>query len=98
MSRFTKCKQKIEKGILRIGKVSPSPFAEGSELTQWFHAKCLFDQMKNPRASKLESADDLDGYDELPDTDKQLIDDLIKAMSKLLCVNLLFSHSCLMFR
>lgn len=65
INRHTKCKQKIEKGSVRIGKVSPSPFSEGSELTQWFHLKCSFDQMKNPRATKLESLEELEGLDEL---------------------------------
>lgn len=62
--------------MLRIGKISPSPFAEGAEITQWFHANCLFEQMRNPRAIKLESLDDLDGFTELGDSDKQLIQDL----------------------
>lgn len=82
MHRFSKCKQKIEKGILRIGKVSPSPFAEGSEMTQWFHANCLFDQMKNPRAVKLESKDDLEGFDDLPDEDKQVIENLFQKLGE----------------
>ena len=68
--------------MLRIGKISPSPFSEGAELTQWFHANCLFEQMKNPRATKLESIDDLEGLDEIPDSDKQLIQDLFQKQSE----------------
>lgn len=49
-------------------------------MTQWFHAACLFEQMKNPRATKLEAVEDLEGLDELQDSDQQLIQDLFQKL------------------
>lgn len=47
--RFKGCSEKITKGSVRIGKISPNPFDEGKEMTKWFHMECVFEQMKNPR-------------------------------------------------
>ena len=76
------CKAKIAKGSLRIGKHSPSPFAEGTEMHNWFHPKCCFEQMKNPKAIKLESLDDLEGFDEIKTEDHDLIQELFDNLGK----------------
>ena len=46
-------------------------------MTQWFHANCLFEQMKNPRATRLASVEELEGFDDLPDSDRKLIEGLM---------------------
>jgi len=78
----TKCKGKIAKAALRIGKVGKNPFSDtGAELMQWYHAKCIFDAQSRARTAKkkVESPDDMEGFDTLAtedqDTIKQLIED-----------------------
>jgi len=78
--KYTKCKQKIAKGLVRIGKISSSPFAEGAELTHYFHVHCVFEQMKGGRASRLESLDDLEGYDSLEEEHKKQIREFFEAL------------------
>lgn len=51
-------------------------------MTNWFHTNCLFEQMKNPRAVKLESSEDLEGFDEIQAEDKELIQKLIEKRGK----------------
>ncbi|KAI8796337.1 DNA ligase 3 [Biomphalaria glabrata] len=76
-----KCKQKIEKGSLRIGKLSPNPFSEdGGQMKQWFHPTCLFETFARARASttKLEDPEDAEGFNDLQEDDKHLIKKLIE--------------------
>lgn len=78
------CKEKIAKATLRIGKISLSPFGkEGGEdvMKQWFHVKCVFEQMKGIRIkaeNKLKSVDELENWDDIADEDKALIAGLLK--------------------
>ncbi|PRP81603.1 hypothetical protein PROFUN_01110 [Planoprotostelium fungivorum] len=71
-----KCKKKIEKDAVRIAKKYPSDrFAEGGTQTDWFHYNCIFDALKRARkdTKKIESEDDLEGFDGLADSDQALI-------------------------
>lgn len=78
-----KCKTKIEKGALRIAKVVANPFtSEGGDMKQWHHPACLFDTFKRARATtkKVEEPDDLEGFGELKQEDKDEINKLIKGI------------------
>lgn len=78
--KYSKCKQKIAKGLVRVGKISASPFSEGAELTQYFHPHCVFEQMKGGRAARLESLDELEGYDSLEEEHKKQIREFFEAL------------------
>ncbi|XP_069395877.1 DNA ligase 3 isoform X2 [Paralichthys olivaceus] len=72
-----KCKDKIQKGIVRIGKVVPNPFSESAgEMKEWYHVKCIFEKLERARATtkKIEDITDLEGWEELQDEDKEIID------------------------
>jgi len=46
-SSCKKCKQQIEKGNGRIGKLTANPFSEdGGDMKVWFHMRCLFETFK----------------------------------------------------
>lgn len=71
-----KCKQKIEKEVLRIGKIVPNPFTEsGGEMKQWFHVDCIFEQLSRGRATtkRIEDAGDLEGWSEIKQDDRKAV-------------------------
>lgn len=71
-----KCKEKIGKGLVRIGKVVPNPFSESAgDMKEWYHVKCIFEKFERARATtkKIEDITDLEGWEELQDEDKELI-------------------------
>ncbi|XP_058854332.1 DNA ligase 3 isoform X1 [Acipenser ruthenus] len=71
-----KCKDKIMKGLVRIGKVVPNPFTEsGGDMKEWYHVKCIFEKFEKARATtkKIEDITDLEGWEELQDEEKELI-------------------------
>ncbi|XP_034608751.1 DNA ligase 3 [Trachemys scripta elegans] len=71
-----KCKEKILKGMVRIGKVVPNPFTEsGGEMKEWYHVKCIFEKLERARATtkKIEDITDLEGWEELQDPEKEMI-------------------------
>uniref|UniRef100_A0A3Q2CF39 Ligase III, DNA, ATP-dependent n=1 Tax=Cyprinodon variegatus TaxID=28743 RepID=A0A3Q2CF39_CYPVA len=71
-----KCKDKIQKGIVRIGKIVPNPFSESAgEMKEWYHVKCIFEKLERARATtkKIEDLTELEGWEELQDEDKDLI-------------------------
>uniref|UniRef100_A0AAX7TRZ2 DNA ligase n=1 Tax=Astatotilapia calliptera TaxID=8154 RepID=A0AAX7TRZ2_ASTCA len=71
-----KCKDKIQKGIVRIGKVVPNPFSESAgEMKEWYHVKCIFEKLERARATtkKIEDITELEGWEELQDADKEII-------------------------
>jgi len=78
----TKCKEKIDKDVLRIGKVTKNFRDESgdSEMTLWYHAACAFNTLKRARATtkKIEDAGDLDGFEDLKKSDQKTIRDLIE--------------------
>uniref|UniRef100_A0A8V1ALB9 DNA ligase n=1 Tax=Gallus gallus TaxID=9031 RepID=A0A8V1ALB9_CHICK len=81
-----KCKEKIVKGMVRIGKIVPNPFTEsGGDMKEWYHVKCMFEKLEKARAStkKIEDITDLEGWEELQDGEKELITNFIsEATSK----------------
>ncbi|CAK6977484.1 DNA ligase 3 [Scomber scombrus] len=71
-----KCKEKIVKDVVRIGKVVPNPFSESAgEMKEWYHVKCIFEKLVRARATtkKIEDITDLEGWEELQDEDKEFI-------------------------
>ncbi|NXA03829.1 DNLI3 ligase, partial [Sapayoa aenigma] len=71
-----KCKEKIVKGMCRIGKIVPNPFTEsGGDMKEWYHVKCMFEKLDKARATtkKIEDITDLEGWEELQDEEKELI-------------------------
>uniref|UniRef100_A0AAR2JJT1 DNA ligase n=1 Tax=Pygocentrus nattereri TaxID=42514 RepID=A0AAR2JJT1_PYGNA len=71
-----KCKDKIMKGLVRIGKIVPNPFSESAgEMKEWYHVKCIFEKLERARATtkKIDDITDLEGWEELQDEDKGLI-------------------------
>lgn len=71
-----KCKEKIGKGLVRIGKVVPNPFSESAgDMKEWYHVKCIFEKFERARATtkKIEDITDLEGWEELQDEDKELV-------------------------
>ena len=42
-----KCKTPIEKGVPRIGKITPNPFSDdGGDMKVWYHTRCMFETLK----------------------------------------------------
>lgn len=79
-SSCKKCKQKIDKGGLRIGKVVANPFGDdGGDMKQWYHPACMFETLQRARATtkKVEEPDDLEGFDDLKQEDKDTVNQLI---------------------
>ncbi|XP_033724639.1 LOW QUALITY PROTEIN: DNA ligase 3-like [Pecten maximus] len=74
------CKTKIEKGSLRIGKVTANPFGGDGDMKQWYHPSCIFNTFKRARATtkKIEEPDDVEGFSEILQEDKDEINKLIK--------------------
>lgn len=71
-----KCKEKLVKGTVRIGKIVPNPFTEsGGEMKEWYHVRCMFEKLEKARATtkKIEDITDLEGWEELQDEEKELI-------------------------
>ncbi|CAG5129065.1 unnamed protein product, partial [Candidula unifasciata] len=80
-SSCKKCKQKIDKGGLRIGKVTPNPFSEDAgDMKQWFHPACIFETFVKARATtkKIEEPEDAEGFGDLNQEDKDAIKQLIE--------------------
>jgi DNA ligase-3 len=78
------CKQQIEKKSARIGKVVTNPFSDdGGLMKQWHHVKCIFELLSRARATtrKIESTADLDGFDEMEDNDRKVIEGFISGIT-----------------
>ena len=88
-SSCKKCKTKIDKGELRIGKVVSNPFSdEGGDMKQWYHPDCMFETFKRARATtkKIEEPEDMEGFGDLEQKDKDTLNKLIDGMLMLLKV------------
>ena len=75
-----KCKQKLPKGEMRIAKVVANFFHDGEGvMKQYHHPKCMFETFIKARATTkiIEGPDDLEGFAELKDEDKDAIKALI---------------------
>ncbi|XP_015223255.1 DNA ligase 3 isoform X2 [Lepisosteus oculatus] len=71
-----KCKEKIVKGLVRIGKIVPNPFSESAgDMKEWYHVKCMFEKLERARITtrRIEDITDLEGWEEVQDEDKELI-------------------------
>lgn len=80
-SSCKKCKQKIDKGELRVNKLTANIFHEGEgEMKQSYHPKCLFDTFIRARSTTkiVEEPDDLEGYSDLKQEDKDTLKKLIQ--------------------
>uniref|UniRef100_A0A3Q2VLB9 DNA ligase n=1 Tax=Haplochromis burtoni TaxID=8153 RepID=A0A3Q2VLB9_HAPBU len=91
-----KCKDKIQKGIVRIGKVVPNPFSESAgEMKEWYHVKCIFEKLERARATtkKIEDITDLEGWEELQDADKEIINKHVSGTKATQNVNFTFLKS-----
>uniref|UniRef100_A0A8C1XE20 DNA ligase n=1 Tax=Cyprinus carpio TaxID=7962 RepID=A0A8C1XE20_CYPCA len=81
-----KCKDKIMKGVVRIGKIVPNPFSESAgEMKEWYHVKCIFEKLERARATtkKIDDITELEGWEELQDEDKELINKHVSVQAKL---------------
>ncbi|ELU08334.1 hypothetical protein CAPTEDRAFT_213234 [Capitella teleta] len=80
-SSCKKCKKKLEKGEMRLAKVVANYFNDGDgEMKQYHHASCLFETFVRARATTkiIESPDDVEGFGDMEQTEKDLINRLIK--------------------
>ncbi|BES96201.1 DNA ligase [Nesidiocoris tenuis] len=71
-----KCKQVIEAKSLRMAKAAPSPFGSGEQMMKaWHHLDCMFLVFSKQRATtaKIESVDDIGGWDLLSKEDQEEI-------------------------
>lgn len=96
-----KCKDKIQKGIVRIGKIVPNPFSESAgEMKEWYHVKCIFEKLERARATtkKIEDITDLEGWEELQDEDKELVNKHVSGTNRyyIVCI-VLICVSCFSF-
>jgi len=77
----SKCKEGIESGTLRIGKITKNTFSSDEDAlkTEWYHYQCIFSALKRARkdTKKIESEDDLEGFSKVKSADQQKIKDLI---------------------
>lgn len=69
-----KCKQKCPQGELRIAKLMSNPFGTG-KMKSWHHVSCIFEQFVKQKITtkRIESAEDIDGWDLLSSEDKKEI-------------------------
>lgn len=82
VSKCKKCKTEIPKGDIRLAKLVPNFFGDSDgEMKQFYHIKCLFDTFKRARSTTkvIESADDIQEFESIKDSDKDLIIDCIKS-------------------
>ena len=90
-SSCKKCKQKIAKGSLRIGKVTSNPFSEdGGDMKQWFHPSCIFETFVKARATtkKIQDPDDFEeGFYKLEQEDKDEIKRLTEQLTSTRILN-----------
>ena len=58
-SKCRGCGQALEKGEIRFGERMPNPFAEGTELTLWFHPLCAAYKRPESMLEALEQTKDV---------------------------------------
>ncbi|CAK9798733.1 DNA ligase 3 [Anthophora quadrimaculata] len=74
-AKCKKCKCPIEKDTVRIAKLVSNPFSDG-KMKAWHHLSCLFEVFAKQRATTKridEPEEDISGWDDLCDEDKQMI-------------------------
>ena len=68
------------KQALRLAKVTANPFSEDAgEMKQFYHPSCMFETFIKARATTkiIDDTEVLQGYDDLEDDDKKMIQKLI---------------------
>ena len=81
VSNCKKCKSKIEKGELRMAKIVPNFFHDGDgEMKQYHHPRCIFETFIKARSTTkiIEEADNIEGFTDLQQDDKDMLNQLIK--------------------
>ena len=75
-----KCKGKIEKGEIRIAKITKNAFSDDGDMKLYHHPKCIFDTFKKARATTkiIEDPTDLEGWEDVEQKDREMILKLIK--------------------
>jgi len=70
-----KCKVKIEKGELRIAKITASPFSDDGEMKNYHHPSCIFETFKKARPSTkiIEDPTDLEGWSDVATDDRKTV-------------------------
>ncbi|XP_036142769.1 DNA ligase 3 [Monomorium pharaonis] len=84
-AKCKRCKCPIEKGEIRIARYVASFFSDGKLMPAWHHVTCLFDAFAKQRASTKridDPAEDVKGWDQLSDDDKQIVLDKLEAFEK----------------
>lgn len=68
-----KCKQKIEKGEIRIAKITASPFSDDGEMKNYHHPACIFETFKKARSTTkiIEDPSDLEGWQDVKAEDRE---------------------------
>jgi len=67
--------------IFHIFQLGTNPFGDGDgDMKTYFHAKCMFETFVRARATTkvIEDPEDLQGFDDLQQTDQDIIKELIK--------------------
>lgn len=81
------CKEKCEKGILRLGKITSNPFSSGDTMKIWYHTDCLFESFKKARATtkKMEDPEtEIENWDEVEPEDRKKIMGLMDELQDVL--------------
>jgi len=70
-----KCKKKIEKGEVRIAKITANPFNDEGDMKNYHHPACIFETFAKARATTkiVEDPGDLEGWAEINQPDKDII-------------------------
>ncbi|OAF71034.1 hypothetical protein A3Q56_01173 [Intoshia linei] len=82
-STCKKCRNKLKKGDLRLGKQMANFFHDGEgRMNVYYHPACLFEAFAKSRkqTSIIESIDEIEGLKNVKEDDKSLIVDLIDGM------------------
>lgn len=78
-----KCKAKCLQGEIRFAKLLPNPFGEGL-MKGWHHVDCLFEVLlkQRPTTKRIESPEDIDGWDNISSEDQDVIGEKIKVYNE----------------
>ncbi|KAJ8608500.1 hypothetical protein CTAYLR_005751 [Chrysophaeum taylorii] len=73
--RHASCKEQIEQGVLRIGKIPPALRTGHAIRTQWYHPECIFKSFSRmtKTTKTIHCVEDLDGFHKLIPSDQDLV-------------------------
>ncbi|GJQ69356.1 lig3 [Trypoxylus dichotomus] len=77
------CKQKCASGEIRFVKLTHNPFGAG-KMRNCYHIDCMLEVFlkQRPTTKRIQTSDDLDGFDDLLDEDRKIIEEKIAASEK----------------